>query len=201
VIASSRDRKREIRDAAIRLVAGDGLEAATTRAIARAVGVTEAALYRHYGSKEEILWGAYRHLVEELLDEKQHLLEDDRPLRARLREWVRLTYAYYDRNPAAFTYALLIPDVAPREDPVTQAQGRLFMAIYRDARKKGEVRPLSPKLALSHFTGVLLNVPRLINEGVLPPPASRHVDEVANAVWRLLGPAPSRDDADPARDR
>jgi hypothetical protein len=50
---------------------------------------------------------------------------------------------------------------------------------------------MPPELALSHFTGLMLNVPRLINEGTLEGPASRYVDDVADAVWRALCAKPS----------
>ena len=32
----------------------------------------------------------------------------------------------------------------------------------------------------------MLNVPRLINEGVLAGPATRYTDEVVGAIWRMF---------------
>lgn len=48
-------RRGEILDAALAVFGEKGYEAGTMRAIARRVGVTEPAIYRHYESKEAIL--------------------------------------------------------------------------------------------------------------------------------------------------
>jgi len=48
-------RRGEILDAALAVFGEKGYEAGTMRAIAKRVGVTEPALYRHYESKEAIL--------------------------------------------------------------------------------------------------------------------------------------------------
>jgi AcrR family transcriptional regulator len=51
-------RREQIIDAALRVVAEDGLGRFTTAAIAKVVGVTDAALFRHFESKEAIVLAA-----------------------------------------------------------------------------------------------------------------------------------------------
>jgi AcrR family transcriptional regulator len=183
------NKKRELLEAAVKLVAQGGIEAATVRAIAREVGVTEGAIYRHYPSKEELYWQAYRRIIEVMIHEKEELIARGLPIRQTLREWVRLSYAHYDAHPDAFTYVLLTPPMIPAAElEITTHQGRLFMETIKQTQKEGRVRSISPELALSLFTGLMLNVPRLINEGTLPGPASQYADEVADAVWRVLQP-------------
>ena len=62
------DRRREIADAALRVIASQGLGRFTAVAIAREVGVTDAALFRHFPTKEAIVDAAIDR-VEELLFE------------------------------------------------------------------------------------------------------------------------------------
>jgi AcrR family transcriptional regulator len=62
------DRRREIADAALRVIAADGLGRFTALAIAREVGLTDAALFRHFPSKDAIVDAAIDR-VEELLFE------------------------------------------------------------------------------------------------------------------------------------
>lgn len=50
-----RDTKERILRAAVRLFARDGYEAASVAAITGELGITKGALYKHYGSKREIL--------------------------------------------------------------------------------------------------------------------------------------------------
>jgi AcrR family transcriptional regulator len=62
------DRRREIADAALRVIAAQGLGRFTALAIAGEVGLTDAALFRHFPSKEAIVDAAIDR-VEELLFE------------------------------------------------------------------------------------------------------------------------------------
>jgi AcrR family transcriptional regulator len=59
-------RRREIADAALRVIAEQGLGRFTALAIAREVGVSDAALFRHFQTKEEIVLAAIER-VEEIL--------------------------------------------------------------------------------------------------------------------------------------
>jgi len=60
------DRRREIADAALRVIAARGLGHFTSLAIAAEVGLTDAALFRHFPSKDAIVDAAVDR-VEELL--------------------------------------------------------------------------------------------------------------------------------------
>lgn len=60
------DRQRQIADAALRIIAERGLGRFTTSAIARAVGITDGAIFRHFPSKEAIVMAAIGR-VEEIL--------------------------------------------------------------------------------------------------------------------------------------
>lgn len=62
------DRRREIADAALRLVAEHGLGKFTSLAIAHEVGLTDAALFRHFPSKDAIVDAAIDR-IEEILFE------------------------------------------------------------------------------------------------------------------------------------
>ncbi|MFO8212221.1 helix-turn-helix domain-containing protein, partial [Pseudomonas aeruginosa] len=48
------DARNKVRDAAIALFAQKGVKATTIKDIARAAGVSEGALYRHWASKEDL---------------------------------------------------------------------------------------------------------------------------------------------------
>jgi TetR/AcrR family transcriptional regulator len=53
---SAQDRKKQILETATRLFASQGYAATTTRRIASECGVTEALLFRHFPTKEELYW-------------------------------------------------------------------------------------------------------------------------------------------------
>ncbi len=178
-----------IADCAVRLVVRNGRRSTTMRSISKAMGVNEAALYRYYKSKDALLWDAYARSVQKMIDEKEALARAPLRFQEKLREWVRLTYTFFDENPDAFTYVLLLPPPKDIEETdITHGQGQIFLALVRQAQEQQEVRDMLPELALCYFSGIMLNVPRLIQEKTLPGPASRYVDEVADAAWRILKP-------------
>jgi AcrR family transcriptional regulator len=184
--------RKTISDSAVRLVVQEGAPRATIKAISAGISVNEAALYRHYKSKDEILASAYVGIVDEMAREKQHLAKAGLPFRELVREWIRLTYRYFDKNPDAFAYVLLLPPPdSVIASGITRVQGTLFLSLIKRALKKQEIQPIPAKLAYSHFAGIMLNIPRLIREGTLPGPAARYVDASAQAVRRALAVDPS----------
>jgi AcrR family transcriptional regulator len=179
--------KENLITSALRLATAHGVEGASVRRIARDAGVTEGALYRHFKNKDDLWREVYTRIVERLVEAKSRLVDAGMPTRETLSEWVRLSYAFYDENPDAFTYVLLMPSrVAANLGEVYTEQSRLFIRLIERAEQEGTVRAIDPALAMSHFSGLMLSVPRLINEGVLAGPAGNYVDEVVDAIWRVL---------------
>jgi AcrR family transcriptional regulator len=191
--AKRQNKKQDLIDATVRLVAKNGVRGTTVRSIAREAGVTEAALYRHYASKAELCLDVYTRIVTDMIRAKEAIAFSDAPVRDKLREWVRVSYEFFDRHADAFTFVLLTPhDFSEAEREVPTRQGEIFVEMVKQAQAEGQIRPVAAELALSHFSGVMLSVSRLINEGVLDGPASKYTDDVADAIWRMLEPEPSR---------
>jgi AcrR family transcriptional regulator len=70
-------RKQQIIDAARRLIIKKGSEHLTVRSIAKEVGLTEAAIYRHFKSKREILSFLMDHILSSMLKETERSHEED----------------------------------------------------------------------------------------------------------------------------
>lgn len=178
--------RHAILDAAVRLAARGGPSAATMRAIAREVGVTEAALYRHFASKEEILRRAAVRVAEELDADGQPLLDAALSTRQALRAWIKSLYACYDRSPDAFACALLGACAVPVEPDAARSQWDALRGRLGEAIEARQVRPLPLELACSLAWGSVLGAARLIRAGMLRGPASPYVDDVTDSVWRAL---------------
>jgi TetR/AcrR family transcriptional regulator len=77
---SSQDRRRQLLDVAIRLFSESGFSGTTTKEIALAAGVTEALIFRHFASKDELYaaildFKASETGVEETLDDLRRYAE------------------------------------------------------------------------------------------------------------------------------
>lgn len=134
-------RRREIADAVLSIVAEKGLGRLTATEIAGRVGVTDAALFHHFRSMEEIVVAAIDR-VEELLFERGPEESDD-PLE-RLGEFFRQRVAAIRRNPGAGR--LILSDILPQMVPpsgvakVREFRGRsvrFIRACLRAARQAG----------------------------------------------------------------
>lgn len=186
-----RSTKDDLKAAAIRLGVRDGIDGASIRTIAREVGITEGAVYKHFTNKDELIREAYASVVEEMARDKEVLVKTDLPFEVAVQAWIKLTYQYYDNNPEAFSYVLLMPHrMAERLGEVYTKQGRLFRAFLVRSMESEAIRTLDPDLGIALFTGLVLNIPRLINEGVVPAPAVDYAESIADAVIRVFAKEP-----------
>jgi len=80
-------RREQLLGVAARLFAERGFARTTTREIARAAGVSEGAIYRHFRSKEELLFTYVRRAVVSSADNLLSRLEE-----ASADEWVRAVF-------------------------------------------------------------------------------------------------------------
>lgn len=182
-----KNRRDEIVAATVRLVARQGVSGASIRQIASEAGVTEGALYRHFENKDDLCQQAYQQIVADMAAEKEQILKSPEASAAsRLHDWIRLSYEYFDKYPEAFTYVLLTPyDFA--ESDIARRQGRMLTEWLADASRAGDLPDMDPVLSMALFSGLMLNIPRLINEGILPPPVTRYVDSAASAACAIFG--------------
>jgi AcrR family transcriptional regulator len=92
-------RQLEIIEAAGQLVTEDGFAALTTKRLAERMHFTEAALYRHFKSKEEILVTMLHHLASNI-DERLASLAEAHPEPAeRVRAMFDSQFTYFQKNP------------------------------------------------------------------------------------------------------
>jgi AcrR family transcriptional regulator len=90
------ERRRQIADAALKVIAERGLGRFTTQAIAAEIGVTDATLFRHFASKEDIVLAALDRVEERLF--AGFPPEDPDPL-VRLERFFRFRASLVGANP------------------------------------------------------------------------------------------------------
>ncbi|HEX9049650.1 MAG TPA: TetR/AcrR family transcriptional regulator [Anaeromyxobacter sp.] len=154
-------RRREIADAALRVVAGQGLARFTAMSIAREVGVSDAALFRHFRTKDAIVLAVVDR-VEEILFEGFPPAEPD-PI-ARLGRFFERRIAGIRENPgvARVIDSELLAQVAPPEGVARVAafrrRSRAFVhRTLLEARRKGLLAPgLAPDEATILVLGAIL---------------------------------------------
>ena len=152
-------RKNEMLEALARLLEENPGDRITTAALARAAGVSEAALYRHFASKAKMLEALIGFAEESVFSRINQILEEDKDTASRCYFICYLLLGFADRNPGITR--LLLGDALTGENErlhtrVQQFFQRIetqFKQVLREARIRGEPEyRLEPELAAKLLT-------------------------------------------------
>jgi TetR/AcrR family transcriptional regulator len=141
------DRRQQILEAfALMLEAAPGSRI-TTAALARQVGVSEAALYRHFPSKARMIEGLIEFIETSIFSRISRILDEAASAHDRSRDLVWLLLSFVERNPGVAR--LLAGDALQGETERLRTRIRQFYdrvetqlrQIIREGAARGEVLP------------------------------------------------------------
>ena len=173
--------------AAIHLFATKGIDGTTVKDIARQAGVAEGALYRHFKSKDELAWNIFAvHLNHFTAGLMARVLSEPSP-RARVRSFVRESFAAFEADRELFTYLILSEHKEFRKYPATYPHpGHVALKIVEDGQATGAIRKGDPLLLVSLFVGAVIRVCVTRMYGDLDVDVRESADLVGDAVWDML---------------
>jgi AcrR family transcriptional regulator len=179
--------RQRIVEGALKLFAERGVDATSIRDIATSAMITEPAVYRHFRSKEdlvwEIFWVGYRGLGETLRDVQPAGTD----LKARVSAMVETICALFDRDEPLFRFLLLtqhgqLGKITEREkSPVQVLHDRLAAAIAAGALPRQDA-----ELATSTVFGIVLQAATFKVYGRLDQPLAHYAPSLAAACWAAL---------------
>ena len=113
------DRRAEILEAAIRVLARDGLAQASTRKLAAEAGINQATLLYHVGSKDQLLLAVLQEMMRQTREIAVAAAREDLPLREAIANSLRAFWRNVEAAPALQVmqyeltlYALRNPEAA-----------------------------------------------------------------------------------------
>ena len=195
-------RQRQIINAARDLIASGGIDALTVRGIASLVGVTEAAIYRHVASKEEVLLLLIQEVEQSLFQAISDATQSDRHALEQLEHMLELHVSYVElRQGISF---VVIAEAAQFEEPRVRAAGRRLVEKYlalvseiicQGVERDEIARTVSPDAAAMIFFGMIqAAVTRWLFDPSLHP-----LSENAASLWQLFRTALEFSDEDSHR--
>ena len=116
----------------------------TTAALAKQVGVSEAALYRHFPSKAKTFEGLIEFLEDSIFTRVRRILDETSGAQERCRRIVGLLLIFTERNPGfarLLTGDILAGETARLRARIRQFHDRLetqLRQVLREARARGE---------------------------------------------------------------
>ena len=130
----------------------------TTAALARAVGVSEAALYRHFPSKARMFEGLINFAEENVFARINQILADEKNTQVRVAQVIYLLLAFSDRNPGIVRVLLGDALVGERErlhERVQQFFERIDVQL-RQILREAELRKDASLRSTPEATAALL---------------------------------------------
>ncbi len=174
----------------LRLFAQKGLSATTIRDIAKATGLSNPALYRHFRTKDDLATVLFERLYRSHFFDLQKAVAREPCFRGKFSAFLKIRLIAFDEQPDGAIFATdnlmaLWPHMP------TDMQSRTIISVLRDivqlGRSEGAVATgpqLNIQMAL--VVGMLENITRQIFLGTLPGPALNQLDEVENLLRRAL---------------
>jgi AcrR family transcriptional regulator len=160
---AAKDRRAQLIEAAMRLFSVQGFDGTTTHQIARAAGVNEAIIFRHFATKEELYWAVVSSRAE-AQRRKRNLPEHLDPSADEREVLTAVAEGLLNRTSedAALTRLLLFS--ALRNPALSDGFFRTYMAesfelvsaYFRKGIRGGRFRQLDPVVAARGFFGMIV---------------------------------------------
>jgi AcrR family transcriptional regulator len=178
--------RARIEEEALRLFASKGVDGTSVKDIGRAVGVTDAALYRHFKSKDEIALSLFRERFAALAGEVRRIASLDAPFVTTAHMLIDLFCHLFDSEPHAFRFILMNQHAhlgaLADEENVVSALG----AIMRRACESGEIAVKDADLAAAIALGAVVQPATFKLYGRLPGPLAERAQTIARCVIDAL---------------
>ena len=150
-------RKEQILQSLARMLENCPGERITTAALAKEVGVSEAALYRHFPSKARIFEGLINFMEETLFLRISRILKEESATEIKCRKILTLLLTFSQRNPGItrlLTGDALSGETERLRDRIAQFYNRLesqLKQILREAQIRENLRPTASPTALANL--------------------------------------------------
>lgn len=150
-------RRQQILEALAQMLEASPGNRITTAGLAKQVGVSEAALYRHFPSKSKMFEGLIEFIEETLFSRVNIILNEEQTAAQRCEKMLMLLLAFTERNPG-ITRILTGDALAGETERLHQRVAQLFdrfeiqlKQVLRDAEIREGLRPSIPLPAAANL--------------------------------------------------
>lgn len=176
--------------AALELFVRRGYHNVSVHDVQRRAGVSIGSIYNHFGGKEGIARALYAHLLDELGELVEEVMESGQGLAGRSRRLIGLLFEFTEsrRDIIAFVFHAKHREFLPDEPPICSAQPfRRLREMVEEGMARGEIRRGNPWVATATLFGGAVRLIQLRLDGVLDEPLPPLADEAWSAAWHGLG--------------
>ncbi len=182
-------RRQQILEALAQMLEANPGDRITTAGLARQVGVSEAALYRHFPSKSKMFEGLIEFIEDTLFSRINIILNEEHEAARRCEKMLMLLLAFAERNPG-ITRILTGDALAGETERLRQRVAQLFdrfetqlKQVIREAEMREGLRPVIPLPAAANLlmSAAEGRISQYVRSEFQRPPTSDW-----NQQWHLL---------------
>ncbi|GAB6065241.1 TetR/AcrR family transcriptional regulator [Aquifex pyrophilus] len=145
------DTKEKILESALKLFSKKGFRETTIKDIAKDVGITEGAIYRHFTSKDEIIQELLTSITKEMREIISEALSSSDKEEEILENIINSLIDYAFSKPESFRF-LNLYHLLKDSPKVTNLPGELILKFLNNLKAKGKLKTY-PEIALAMITG------------------------------------------------
>ncbi len=145
--------REKILGVALRLFSRKGFKETTIKDIAKEVGITEGAIYRHFSSKEEIINSLLKEITQELRQKIFESIERGKNDEERLNNIIDALLEYAFTKPESFRF-LNLYHLLKESPQVENLPGEVILKFLNGLYLKGKLS-VHPEIALAVMSGTV----------------------------------------------
>ena len=181
------DTRQRIEEAATKLFVARGITETSVRDITREVGISEGALYRHFESKDDLVWQTFEQGYTSFARDLASLAAGEHGARNKIATMIRGFCRAHDDNPTLFNFLVFVQhgqlskldEDAPT--PVTVMRTVIVRAI-----QDGEIPAQDPDLATALVLGAVLQPATFAAYGRIALKLQPVSDRLVAAAWAAV---------------
>jgi len=181
------DTRDRIEKAAVRLFVEKGVAETSVRDIARAVDISEGALYRHYVSKDELVWATFEHHYVEFAARLSALASTETTAHGKLAAMIRGFCHAHDEDPTLFRFLLFVQHgQLSKLRPGTPTPVDAVRTVLERGIASNEIPDQPPDVATALVFGIVLQPVTFAAYGRLPSRMGAMSDRLVTAAWAAV---------------
>jgi len=185
-------RIQSIRDAAMRVIARKGMNAATMQEIADEAGVAKGTIYLYFRDRDDLVEKAFESAMNDLHQRVEEALEKDGTFEVKFRAVLAAQIGFFQANREFFRLymSLRYPEGTAQQQrrqkrhcqPQYQSRVERIASVLREAMDRGEIRQMDPmRLALFIIEGSsAVIIERVLDEA--PPSEESDIELIAGTI-------------------
>lgn len=171
---------------ALKLFVNDGYHKVSIHDVQKDANVSIGSIYKHFGGKEGIAKALYLHLINELNEMMDSVLQQDLSPIGKCNRVIQLLFEYTETRTEIIAFVLHSKHTEFITDHVPVCDAEPFQKlrdIVQQGMDLGEIQKFDKCIATSAIFGGAIRMIQLRLEGVIEQPLPELFDQLIQAIW------------------